>query len=146
MKFKKGIAAVMAAATLLTASIPTTVYADSTSMHEPMPCYELLSTAVPALLIDGTTAYCESTIDAEPSVVQISVVQKLQKYWGLWIWNDVSGATWTKTEYDSNLSIQGIKTISESGKYRTQLEITMTNSDGSTETVTVYSKEVDVTL
>ena len=146
MKFKKGIAAVMAAATLLTASVPTTVYADSPSMYEPMPCYELLSTAVPALLFEGSTAYCESVVDAEPSVVQITVVQKLQKYWGLWIWNDVSGATWTKTENDSNLVIQGIKTVSESGKYRTQLEITMTNSDGSTETVTVYSKEVEVTL
>lgn len=146
MKFKKGIAVVMAAATLLTASVPTTVYADSPSMHEPMPCYELLSTAVPMLAFDGATAYCECTVYGEPSVVQITVVQKLQKYWGLWIWNDVSGATWTKTDNDSLLSMQGIKTVSESGKYRTQLEITMTNSDGSTETVTVYSKEVDVTL
>ncbi len=146
MKFKKGMAAIIAATLLTTGVSSATAYADTPAMHEPMPCYELLSSAVPMLAFEGSTAYCETAIDAEPSVVRISVVQKLQKYWGLWIWNDVSGASWTQTDNDSDLTILKSFNVSESGKYRTQVEITMTDADGTTETVTVYSKEIDVTI
>lgn len=146
MKFKKGLAAAIAAAALLTSSVSVTAYADTSAVHGRALNYELLAVAVPTLSFDGNTAYCESSVDGDMSVVKTTVVQRLQKYWGLWVWNDVDGAEWTKTEYDYDVDIFETFDVSESGKYRVELEITMEDENGTTETVTVYSKEVDVTL
>lgn len=143
MKFRKILAAVLAAATLFTTSLP--VMATDVG-NEPALCYEYLASAVPTLSFIGDTAHCESTVDATPSVRKITVVQKLQKFWGLWIWNDVAGAEWTYTVYDNNATIIESFDVAESGKYRVELEITLEDSSGGTETVTVYSREVDVTV
>ncbi len=147
MKFKKVLAAVLAASTLLTTCVP----ANATNVTEatantPAPCYELLGSAVVTLSFNGDTAFCESTVDARTSVRKITVVQKLQKYWGLWIWNDVDGAEWTKTEDAFDLVIVESFDGVDSGKYRVELEITLEDSSGATETVTAYSREVDVTV
>ena len=143
MKFRKILAATLAATTLLTTSVP--VMATDVG-NEPALCYDYLAGAVTTLSFIGDTAYCESTIDAMTSVRKITAVQKLQKYWGLWIWNDVDGAEWTETVNDSTMAIFESFDVAESGKYRVQLEITLEDSSGGTETVTVYSREVDVTV
>ena len=143
MEFRKILAATLAATTLLTTSVP--VMATDVG-NEPALCYDYLASAVATLSFDGDTAYCESTINASMTVRKITVVQKLQKFWGLWIWNDVDGAEWTKTVNDSSTEIFESFDGVDSGKYRVELEITLEDSSGGTETVTVYSREVDVTV
>lgn len=143
MKFRKILAAALAATTLLTTSVP--VMATDLG-NEPALCYDYLARAVATLSFIGDTAHCESTVDASSTVRKITVVQKLQKFWGLWIWNDVADAEWTYNVNDNNLTIIESFDGVDSGKYRVELEITLEDSSGGTETVTVYSREVDVTV
>lgn len=145
MKFKRILAAVLTATTLLTSGVSTTTFAETTEVHEPALCYEMLNTAVPTLSFDGNTAYCETTAHATDSVTRMTMVQTLQRK-SLFIWSDVDGASWTKTASGSYIDMYKSFSVSRSGTYRVEVEITMTSSNGSTETVTVHSVEVDVDI
>ena len=144
MKFKRIIAAIMTAVTLLTSGVTITAFAE-TGANEPALCYELLATAVPTLGFEGSTAYCETTAYADSSVTRMTMVQTLQRK-SLFVWSDVDGASWTKTVSASDIAMYKSFTVSRSGTYRVEVEITMTSSNGSTETVTVHSVEVDVDI
>jgi len=144
MKFKRVIAAIMTAVTLLTSGVTTTAFAE-TGANEPALCYELLSVAMPTLSFDNSTAYCETYAHADSSVTRMTMVQTLQRK-SLFIWSDVDGASWTKTASGSYIDMYKSFSVSRSGTYRVEVEITMTSSNGSTETVTVHSVEVDVDI
>ena len=146
MKVKTIVASLIVGAMVLSGGATAAAYNADPGIYEVAPCYELLTSAVPMLSFDGATAQCDTNVIAYPTVTKITAKMTLQKFWGLWVWNDVSNATWTKSAYDSDLAIYGNKTVTESGTYRVKTTITLTNSDGSTETVTVYSLEEDITI
>ncbi len=104
------------------------------------PAYDLASSARADLLIENLTAYCTSYAFGD-DVVSITVTQTLQKYWGLWIWISVDGAEWSKTVNDSTIILSSTKSGLDSGTYRVMSVFKLTNKNGKTETVTVYSSE-----
>lgn len=107
------------------------------------PAYEIANNATSILVIDGSTANCSSQVYGA-NIVSITVTQTLQKYLGLWIWTDVNDAKTSKTVNDSSLYLSTTKIGLSSGTYRVESVFTLTNKDGKTETITVYSDEKSV--
>ena len=103
--------------------------------------YENVLDASSTLSILGQTAYCDSTCSSYSNVIQISASITLQKFWGLWVWNDVNGAQWTKSESGSCIGVSKTKSGLSNGTYRLKSVFTVTTSDGQTETSTIYSPE-----
>ncbi|MBP1563354.1 MAG: hypothetical protein J6C38_06520 [Oscillospiraceae bacterium] len=94
--------------------------------------------------IIGTTAYCTSSTTGVDTV-KITVEQTLEKYSGwFWIWNNVDGASWTKTVNYNSISMSNSKSSLTSGTYRLKSVFTLTSSSGKTETITIYSDMVEV--
>lgn len=89
-------------------------------------------------------ATCTSICKGESAVVNISVVQTLQKHRNFWTWDNVSGASWTSTSSSKTLDVTNFKSDLESGTYRLKSVFTLTTSDGDTETITKYSEEQKV--
>lgn len=146
MIFKRVMAMVLAAVCLCL-SLSVSVSAETTDsiiVDEIAPAYEIASNPSSLLSISGQTACCKSktgTVNA----VSITVEQTLEKYSGLlWIWNDVDGASWTKTVNQSTIAVSNTKSGLSSGKYRLKSVFTLTSSDGETETITIYSSEKTV--
>ena len=106
-----------------------------------VPAYEIASNPESTLIISGTTASCKSTVTGK-SVKSISAEQTLEKFWGLWIWNEVDNANWTKVVNSSTITMSNKKYNLESGTYRLKTVFTLTATNGETETITVYSGEV----
>lgn len=104
--------------------------------------YQIANKLDNILSISGTTATYISTANINGN--SITVEHALQKYWGLWIWNDVAGSTESKTVNSSNIYLRSTKSGLDSGTYRIKSTFTMTNSLGQTETVTIYSDEETV--
>lgn len=97
-----------------------------------------------SLNISGSTATCGSTYQDTVSAKSIKVVQTLEKQGILWSWSTAGGA-WTKTVTNArNLSFTNTKSGLASGTYRVKSVFTVTLSDGTSETVTVYSDEVEI--
>ena len=61
------------------------------------PAYEYAAKTENYLTITSSTADCKSLCNGMAGVTQITVEHTLEKHWGLWIWNEVDGASWTKT-------------------------------------------------
>lgn len=143
MVFKRVMAMVLAAVCLCL-SFSVSVSAQTTySIIDAgvSPAYENEYNPTSRLSINGQTAYCTSKTDGV-NAVRITVKQTLEKYSGwLWIWNDVDGASWTKTVNLSSISVSNTKSGLSSGTYRLKSVFTLTTSDGETETITVYSAE-----
>ncbi len=146
MKLKNRIAAFAAAALMLTASTPTAVFAETTEVHQPAPCFSLMVNHSVSLEFTGSTAYCTTNVIADPAVYKTNIKQTLQKHWGLWIWNDVENAYWSQTVWSEANNLSRTFNVTESGTYRLEVEITITYQDGSTETETFYSGERTVTV
>lgn len=107
------------------------------------PQYTLAVNPESSLQLDGKNAICTSYTSSN-NAVTITVEQTLQKYWGLWIWNDVKGTNWSETVRGKSICFSNIKTGLESGKYRLKSVFTLTPSSGKAETITVYSEEKTV--
>ena len=105
------------------------------------PYYEKAIDATSELYISGTTATCKSTIQGDSDVTKIVAEQYLQKQGFLWIWTTYDGAEWTKTVYTNTIFMSNTKTGLSSGKYRLKTIFTLTDKNGKTETITVYSDE-----
>lgn len=121
----------------------TSVYAETTVPYvdeDISLAYEIADNPVSDLNIVGTTAYCTSKTDSVDAV-SIKVTQTLQKHWGLWIWNDVKGASWSKQVDDSSIFLSNSKSGLDSGTYRVKSVFTLTDKNGKSETITVYSSE-----
>ncbi len=131
---------VVAAITMcLSLSVPTAAASNAYS-DMVAPCYETTQLGKSELTISSTKATCKSSANNCDSVT-ITAVQTLEKHWGLWIWNEVDGANWTKTVNASAIYMSNTKSGLDSGTYRLKTVFTLTESDGTTETITVYSTE-----
>lgn len=118
-------------------------YADTTtpfSDHGISVAYEIAESPISTLSIISRTAYCDSSTTGT-NAISISVTQTLQKHWGLWIWTDVKGASWSKTVDDGSICLSNSKSGLESGTYRVKSVFTLTDKNGKRETITVYSSE-----
>ena len=144
MKFKRIITMVLSAFCLFT-TVGTVAYADAVSNPDygVSPAYEYADNPTSILTTSGQTAYCTSKTDG--NAVSITVEQTLEKYSGwFWIWNDVEGASWTKTENSGAIAMTNTKSGLPSGKYRLKSVFTLTSSSGKTETITIYSDEKNI--
>ncbi len=94
--------------------------------------------------ISGTTANCQSSTRGYSDVVAITAEQYLQKQGFLWIWTTYNGAEWTKTVYSNVLAMSNTKTGLSGGKYRLKTIFTLTDKNGKTEKITVYSDSKSV--
>ena len=108
------------------------------------PYYENAHDPVSDLDISGTTAYCSSSTNGVDTV-KITVEQTLERYSGwFWIWNNVDGASWTKTVNMNTIRLSNTKSGLTSGTYRLKSVFMLTSSSGKTETITIYSAEKTV--
>lgn len=103
------------------------------------PYYDKASEATSVLTMNGTTATCTSTCMGYSDVVQIVAVQTLEKQGAWWSWSTYNNTTWTKTVYKSTLTMSNTKSGLESGTYRLKTVFTLTDKNGKSETITVYS-------
>ncbi len=139
------ITALVLASVFTCISIPATVSAENTyAIYDSVaPTYEIAESPISALSVSGTTVTCTSQSSGDDAVT-ITVTQTLQKYWGLWIWNDVEDASWTKKVNSNSIRLSNTKSNLPSGKYRLKSEFTLINSSGKAETITVYSAEKSI--
>lgn len=131
-------------ALLLCFAAPMKASADTTTFAVVQPFYENAVDIRSELLITGTTATCKSWVQGDPNVVKITATQYLQKQGFLWIWTTYDDAQWTKTVYSNMLVTSNTKENLSSGKYRLKTDFTLTDKNGKTETITVYSDEKSV--
>ncbi len=146
MHIKKIIASLAAAFLCLNfsaVSYADTVTVTSLANDGVSPAYEIANSCTSNLTIQNGTAECTS-IAKGTDAVSITVAQTLQKYWGLWIWNDVEGAEWTRTVDRNSICLTSSKSGLDSGKYRVKSVFTLTDQNGKSETIKVYSNEDNV--
>lgn len=139
--------ALILSAVMICSAVSIPVSAEDTSqivVDEISPAYEYSRDANSLLTISSNTAKCDSSCTGNSDVVQISAQQTLQKYWGVWIWDDVKDASWSKTVNGKSISMSNTKSGLSSGTYRLKTTFTLTTSSGKTETFTVYSEEKTV--
>ncbi len=105
--------------------------------------YEIADNLSSNLAISNQTAYCISKASGAEAV-SITVTQTLQKYWGLWIWNDVKDAEWSEQVNGNSICLSNSKSGLESGKYRLKSVFTLTDKNGKSETITIKSDEKTV--
>ena len=139
IKMKKVLSVL--AVLLLCFSLPVKASANSIPIGVVQPYYEIANEAKTRLSINGTTATCESSVKGYSDVVEITAVQTLEKQGFLWIWSTYDNTTWSKTVNSSILAMSNTKTGLSSGKYRLKTVFTLTDEQGKTETITVYSDE-----
>lgn len=106
--------------------------------------YEIASNPISDLDIENHTAYCTSTVGGGSTAVSITVTQTLQKHRGLWNWDNVKGAEWTRTVDRNSINLSNSKSNLDSGKYRVKSVFTLTDKNGKSETITIYSDEQSV--
>ena len=148
MCFKQIIALVLTVACLCSTCFVTTVSAETISTHSLVssvsPLYDIADSVYSDLYIIGNKAECKSQVFGV-NASKITVEQTLQKYSGwFWIWNNVDGASWSKTVSSSSAQLFNTKSGLTSGKYRVKIVCILTDRNGKTETVTVYSDEKKV--
>lgn len=136
MKFKILVSAFLSAIMLCFTPTVQSVAAEPYSIVSPL--YEIAQDARCDLVITGSNATCRSTVQRS-SAVKITAEQYLQKQGFLWIWTTYDGAEWTKTAYTNVIAMSNTKTGLSSGKYRLKTIFTLTDKNGKTETITVYS-------
>ncbi len=144
MHLKEKIAS-LGAAILLYSNFSVVTYADTatvTSIENDgiSPAYEITNSCSSNLEIVGGIAECKS-IAKGTDAISITVTQTLQKYWGLWIWEDVNGATWTETTDINFVCLYNTKSNLTSGTYRVKSTFVLTDANGKSETITIYSNE-----
>lgn len=90
------------------------------------------------LSLNDTTATCKSTFPTEPTVKSITITQTLEKS-TLWWWDEIN--TWERTFNQSSATYTNSRSSLSSGTYRVKSVFTVTATNGSAETITVYSVE-----
>lgn len=141
MKLKKIISLALAAVLCFTPVTQAAAAAEPYSIVSPL--YEIADDARSNLNISGSTASCTSIITYS-SAVKITAEQYLQKQGFLWIWTTYDGAEWTKTVNDSSIAVANSKSGLTKGKYRLKTIFTLTDKNGKSEKITVYSYEKSV--
>lgn len=105
--------------------------------------YEIADGPSSNLSIQNGTAYCISSTSGK-NAVSITVTQTLQMQFAIFFWIDVEGAQWTQTNNNKTIRVSGTKSGLESGTYRLKSEFTLTNENGKSETITLYSSEKSI--
>ncbi len=143
MKIRKILATFVSVVMICTAVSVPAYAAQGTQIVTDLvsPAYEYTMITKSYLTITSSTAECKSVCDGMAGVTQITVEHTLEKHWGLWIWNEVDGASWTKTVDTRAISLVNTKSGLDSGTYRLKSVFTLTNSSGKSETITIYSEE-----
>lgn len=142
MQLKPIIGAVLSATLLCGTPVArTTATAEPYSIVAPL--YDNEERCYCDLRINTFSAYCTSSVN-NSSAVKITAKQYLQKQGFLWIWTTYDSAEWTKTVYTNTLAMSNTKTGLSSGKYRLKTVFTLTDKQGETETITVYSDNKSV--
>ena len=145
MHFKKFLSTVIATVCLCAGS-GISAYAENSvqglsSIGGISPAYEITQGVDSSLSINGTNATCMSRANNN-NCASISVTHTLQKYSGwFWIWNDVDNASWSKTVNVNTICLISTKNELSSGTYRVKSVFMLTDKQGKTETITVYSDE-----
>lgn len=142
MQFKKVITS-LAVLLCLCANFSVAAYAETVA--QPLDygisvAYEIADSPYAALTIENKTAYCTSSTTGF-NAASISVTQTLEKYWGLWIWNDVKDASWSDHVNAGSIYLSTSKSGLDSGTYRVKSVFTLTDKNGKSETFTIYSDE-----
>lgn len=106
--------------------------------------YENARNPVSNLSISNNTAYLTSSANGDGTAASITVTQTLQKQGFLWIWTNVKGASWSKQVTGGSIRLSNTKSGLGSGKYRVKSVFTLTDRNGESETITVYSDEARV--
>ena len=102
------------------------------------------ATRTSTLTISAATATCYSMYrDASGSTSKVVITQSLQKEGVFWTWSTCAGE-WTKSTNGSSASLNNKVYNLESGTYRLKTVFTVTLSNGTSETVTVYSAQKTV--
>lgn len=102
------------------------------------------ATRTSTLTISSATATCYSMYrDASGSTSKVAITQSLQKQGLFWTWSTCAGE-WTKSTNGNSASLSNKVYNLESGTYRVKTVFTVTLSNGTSETVTVYSAEKNV--
>lgn len=149
MKRLKRICASVLAAACLCTCFSVTAAADTDTTYSLVgsgisPLYDITKNASSELNLTGTKAECISRASGV-DIAKITVEQTLQKFSGwFWIWIDVDGASWTRTENSSPVLMSNTKSGLTSGTYRVKSVFKLTDKNGKTETITVYSDEASV--
>lgn len=147
MRFRQIVASAFTAACLC-ACFATTASAKTVStfslVNSVSPLYDIARSVYSELNIVGTKAECVSKASGD-NTAKITVEQTLQKYSGwFWIWDDVDGASWTRTENRSSVRLSNTKSGLTSGTYRVKSVFKLTDKNGKTETLTIYSDEQSI--
>ncbi len=145
MQFKKMMVA-LGTLICLCANLGVVAYAETTAqfVDEGISlAYEIATAPRSNLSISDNTAYCTSSTVGK-NAVSITVTQTLQKYWGLWIWNDVEDAEWSDQVDYNSIYLSNSKSGLDSGTYRVKSVFTLTDKNGESETITIYSNEQKV--
>lgn len=144
MHLKKMIASLGAAVLLClncnVVSFADTVTVTSLANDGISPTYEIANKCASSLEIINGTAYCTSIAEGTDTIT-ITITHTLQKHWGLWVWEDVDNATWTKTAEINFFCLYNTKYDLKSGTYRVKSTFVLTDDNGESETITIYSNE-----
>lgn len=134
------VTAVLLCSNFRAVSYADTVTVTSLENYGVSPAYEIASSCTSDLDIQNGTAHCKSIANGTDAV-SITVTHTLQRYWGLWIWENVKSATWTKTVDVSSVCLYSTKSDLKSGTYRVKSTFVLTDDNGKSETITIYSNE-----
>ena len=144
----KKIALLMSLVLLLMA-MPLTAYAEqpaapyAASNPPATPYWKYTANMTSSLHYDKPIMTCVSTVSAFADVTSITVEQTLQKQGSFWSWSPYDNdSVWKTTVNTFWANIYNYKTVTESGTYRLKTVATVTNKDGKSETITIYSEEL----
>ena len=97
-----------------------------------------------SLSISAKVAKCKSYGSGIDTIKQIAVEHTLQKLSSSGVWNNVSGASWSKASNSRSVILSSSKSDLSIGTYRLKSVFTLTTKNGNTETITVYSSKETV--
>ncbi len=143
---KRCIISFLVAFVLMSSYFTLNAYADQQDHYiseEFVEEYAIASNPSSTLSISGNSATLTSTTNGK-NAISITVEHTLQKRSGLWSWNAVDNATWSKTANTNTIRLTSSKKALTSGTYRVKSTFTLTNSSGQTEVITIYSSEKTV--
>lgn len=92
-----------------------------------------------ALTISGNSAICKSVYTANgDDVSKVVITQSLEKQGLFWTWSKVAGE-WAKTSDGSSMVLTNTVSGLDKGTYRVKTVYTVTDKNGSEETIPLYS-------
>lgn len=141
MQLKKILTSVLSAVVLCATPVTQAAAAAAEPYSIVSPLYEIADGAWAELSFSGSSAICKSVAKSD-NALKITAVQTLERQGFLWIWSTY-GDPWTKTVYANSITMSNTRSVS-GGKYRLKTVFTLTDSQGKTETITVYSSERSV--